>query len=138
MISALFIYRTSYGYNMRMAGLNRQFAIYGGVDIRRLGYRVLFFSGAVAGVVGAILGLGVLYRYMDDALTTPIYAWVGVMAALLSRSNPLGVLAASTLFSAIQTGGYGMERETSIPRELSLVLQALIIIFYFGTWKYPA
>ena len=75
------------------------------------------------------LVLGVLYRYIDDALTSPLYAWVGIMAALLSGSDPLGVALAGFVFSAIQTGGYGMERATNIPRELSLVLQALIIMF---------
>jgi general nucleoside transport system permease protein len=128
-IAAFVIYRTVPGYNLRMAGLNRRFAIYGGVDTRKLGYRVLFTSGAVAGLVGALLVLGVLYRYIDGALTSPLYAWVGIMAALLSGSNPLGVMLAGFVFAAIQTGGYGMERDTSIPRELSLVLQALIIMF---------
>jgi simple sugar transport system permease protein len=51
------------------------------------------------------------------------------MAALLSGADPIGVALAGFIFSAIQTGGLGMERETSIPRELSLVLQALIIMF---------
>ena len=128
-VSAFIIYRTVPGYNLRMTGLNRRFAIYGGVDTHKLGYRVLFTSGAVAGLIGAILVLGVLYRFIDDALTSPLYAWVGVMAALLSDSDPLGVALAGLVFAAIQTGGYGMERDTNIPRELSLVLQALIIMF---------
>lgn len=128
-ISAVVIYRTVPGYNLRMAGSNRRFAIYGGVNIRKVGYRVMAASGAVAGLVGAVLVLGVLYRYIDDALTSPLYAWVGIMAALLSGADPLGVALAGFVFSAIQTGGYGMERDTAIPRELSLVLQALIIMF---------
>ncbi|MDR3573605.1 MAG: ABC transporter permease [Anaerolineaceae bacterium] len=128
-IAAFVIYRTVPGYNLRMAGLNRRFAIYGGVNTKKLGYWSMFASGAVAGLVGALLVLGVLYRYIDGAMTSPLYAWVGVMAALLSGSDPFGVMIAGFVFSAIQTGGYGMERDTNIPRELSLVLQALIIMF---------
>ncbi len=128
-LSAVVIYGTVTGYNLRMAGLNRRFAIYGGVDIKKVGYKIMFTSGAIAGLVGAVLVLGVFYRYIDDALTSPLYAWVGIMAALLSGSDPLGVALAGFVFSAIQTGGYGMERDTNIPRELSLVLQALIIMF---------
>jgi simple sugar transport system permease protein len=112
-----------------MAGKNRRFAIYGGVDIKKLDYWVIFISGAVAGIVGAVLVLGVFYRFIDLALTTPNYAWVGLMAALLAGADPVGVVLAGLVFSAIQTGGYGMERETSIPREMSLFLQALIIMF---------
>jgi len=128
-ISALVIHRTVPGYNLRMAGLNRRFAIYGGVDIRMLEFKIMFLSGAVAGIVGAVVVLGVFYRYVDMSLTAPAYAWVGLMAAILSRADPLGVALAGFIFSAITTGGYGMERDTSIPREMSVFLQALIIMF---------
>lgn len=122
------ISRTVQGYYIRMAGLNAQFARYGGVNLKRLGYGVMFTSGAVAGLVGAIEVLGVNYRFIDDALTSPLYAWVGLMSALLVNSSPLGVLLAGLFFSAVQTGGFGMERATDVPRELSRVLQALIIL----------
>ena len=50
------------------------------------------------------------------------------MAALLAVSSPLGVLAAGLFFAAVTTGGFGMERGAQVPRELSQVLQALIIL----------
>lgn len=139
LLTAFVISRTVAGYEIRMAGLNANFVRYGGVDLRRLGYRVMFASGAIAGIVGAIEVLGVHQRYIDDALTSPLYAWVGLMTALLSGSNPLGVLVAGLFFSAVQTGGFALERATEVPRELSRVLQALIILlvaarqrFHFG------
>lgn len=134
------IVRTRFGYRMRMTGLNARFSRYGGVDVERLGYRVMFLSGATAGLVGAVQVLGVHYRYIDGALTSPLYAWIGIMVALLAGSRPLGVLLAGLFFAAVQTGGFGMERATDIPREISQVLQALIILlvaarsrFQFGS-----
>jgi simple sugar transport system permease protein len=128
LVLALVISRTVIGYEIRMRGVNLEFARYGGVRVRRLGYGVMLASGMIAGIVGAIEVLGVHYRFIDTALTAPLYAWVGLMAALLSGSNPIGVLMAGLFFSALETGGVGMERTTEIPRELSLVLQALIIM----------
>lgn len=84
------ITRTVVGYRLRMLGLNPQFARYGGVNMKRLGYGVMFVSGAVAGLVGAIEVFGVNYRFIDDALVSPQYAWVGLMAALLVNSSPSG------------------------------------------------
>jgi simple sugar transport system permease protein len=139
LVAAFVIHRTVVGYEIRMAGLNANFVRYGGVNLQQLGYRVMFTSGAIAGIVGAIEVLGVHQRYIDDALTSPLYAWVGLMTALLSGSEPLGVLLAGLFFSAVQTGGFGLERTTEVPRELSRVLQALIILlvaarqrFHFG------
>ncbi len=127
-LAAILIDRTVAGYELRMTGLNPTFARYGGVSVGKMGFRVMFASGAIAGLVGAIEVLGVNYRFIDDALTAPQYPWVGLMAALLSGSSPIGVLIAGTFFSAIQTGGFGMERATEIPRELARVLQAVIIL----------
>ncbi|HXV41606.1 MAG TPA: ABC transporter permease, partial [Anaerolineae bacterium] len=139
LLAAFVIQRTVVGYEIRMAGRNPNFVRYGGVDLPRLGYGVMFASGAIAGIVGAIEVLGVHQRYIDDALTAPLYAWVGLMTALLSGFNPLGVLVAGLFFSAVQTGGFALERATEVPRELSRVLQALIILlvaarqrFHFG------
>jgi simple sugar transport system permease protein len=141
LLAAFVIQRTVVGYEIRMAGLNANFVRYGGVDLKRLGYRVMFASGAMAGIVGAIEVLGTHQRFIDDALTSPLYAWVGLMTALLSGSNPLGVLVAGLFFSAVQTGGFALERDTEVPRELSRVLQALIILlvaarqrFHFGNF----
>lgn len=120
--------RTRFGYRLRMTGLNARFARYGGVNVEALGYRVMFGSGAIAGLIGAVQVLGVHYRYIDGSLIQPLYAWVGIMVALLAGSRPLAVVVAGLLFAALQTGGFGMERATEVPRELSQVLQALIIL----------
>lgn len=128
-VAAAFVLgRTRAGYRIRMSGLNRRFARYGGIDVERLGYRVLFASGALGGLVGGLLVLGVHHRFIDGALTGPMWAWTGLMAALLAGSRPLGVAAAGLFFAAVQTGGLGMERATEVPRELSRVVQALIIL----------
>lgn len=126
--AAWLLHRTRVGYELRMTGLNADFARYGGIDVRRLGARVMIISGGLAGLVGAIEVLAVHHRFIDGALTQPLYAWTGLMTALLAGSAPLGVLAAGLLFSGIQTGGFGMERGAGVPRELSRVIQALAIL----------
>ncbi len=127
-VAAWALHRTRVGYEMRMTGLNTDFARYGGIEVQRLGGRVMLTSGALAGLVGAIEVLAVHHRFIDGALTQPLYAWSGLMTALLAGSAPLGVLAAGLLFSGIQTGGFGMERGAGVPRELSRVIQALAIL----------
>ncbi len=126
--AAWIVRRTGAGYELRMTGKNPRFARYGGVDVRRLGFGAMLASGAVAGLVGALEVLGTHHRFIDGALTDPLYAWTGLMAALLAGSRPLGVLAAGLFFSAVTTGGFAMERGARVPRELSQVLQALMIL----------
>lgn len=122
------LYRTPSGYEIRMFGANPDFARTGGVDATRLALLTMLASGGIAGLTGAIQVLGVHYRLIDGALTGPGYAWTGVMAAILANNNPFGVIAAGLFFAAVQTGAAGMERATSVPSEISFVVQAVMIL----------
>jgi general nucleoside transport system permease protein len=117
------------GYELRMRGLNARFAAYGGVALNSQTMRIMFVSGAIAGLVGAIIVLGSQYRFQDGALVTPSYTWSGLMAALLASGEPVGAIGAGVFFAMLQTGGFAMERDTAIPRVLTMVLQAVIILF---------
>nr|WP_321983976.1 ABC transporter permease [uncultured Lichenicoccus sp.] len=121
--------RTSVGYELRMRGSNLQFARYGGVATRRQSVLVMAASGALAGLVGAILVLGGQYRFTDGALLAPQYTWSGTLAALLAGGEPIAAIAAGLFFAALQTGGFAMERTLGIPRVLTMVLEAVIILF---------
>ena len=120
--------RTPFGYEVRLTGRNRRFTEYAGVQVPRLVTRLMFAGGAIGGLVGAMLITSVPYRYIDGALTVPAYTWTGLLAALLARASPLGTVAAGVFFAALQVGGFGMERATEVPRELSAILQATVIV----------
>jgi len=125
----LVLRHTVAGYHLRMHGSNPLFALYGGVRRGRLMAWTMLASGGFAGLAGAVEVLGTQYRYIDNALTAPGYAWSGIMAALLANSHPLGTAAAALLLAALQTGGMGVERNTEVPLEIASVIQAAIILF---------
>jgi simple sugar transport system permease protein len=131
-VAALVIFvdrRTVFGYELRMRGANLRFAAYGGVPLGRQAIQVMFASGAIAGLVGAIIVLGSQFRFTDAALVAPAYTWSGLMAALLAGGEPIGAICGGLFFAALQTGGFAMQRETSVPRVLAIVLQSIIILF---------
>jgi simple sugar transport system permease protein len=125
--------RTATGYEIRMTGLNSRFAAYAGVERKGLTLRLMATSGALAGLVGAIGVLSFPYRFLDGALTAPGYTWTGLTAALL----PLGTVLASFFFAVLQVGGLSMERTTEVPRELTQVLQAIVIVFLAARLRFP-
>ncbi len=116
------------GYELRLRGLNPRFAGYGGVRLGRQAVAAMAASGAVAGLVGALLVLGSQYRFTDGALLSPGYTWSGLMAALLAGGEPAGAIAGGLFFAALQTGAFAMQRQTAVPRVLAMVLQALVIL----------
>lgn len=120
--------RTAVGFELRTLGANRRFGAYGGVHIGRLNLGAMAAAGAVAGVVGAVVVLSPPYRFIDGALTAPGYTFAGVAAALLAGGRPLLLPIAVAVFTILQVGGAGMERDADVPRQLSDVLQAVVII----------
>jgi general nucleoside transport system permease protein len=129
-VAVIFIDRRAIiGYELRLRGVNKRFAGYGGVKLDAQAMRVMFASGAIAGLVGAILVLGSEFRFIDGALLLPNYTYSGLMAALLAGGEPIGTIAAGLFFAALQTGGFAMQRETTIPRVLTRVLESIVILF---------
>jgi simple sugar transport system permease protein len=49
--------------------------------------------------------------------------------ALLGRSKPFGIVLAGLLFGGLHAGGLAMQSEAQTPLTLTLVLQALIVLF---------
>jgi simple sugar transport system permease protein len=140
-IAVIFIdRRSSIGFELRLRGLSERFARYGGVALHRQTLGIMIASGAIAGLVGAIMVLGSQFRYTDGALTAPQYSWSGTLAALLAGGEPVGSVIAAVLFAALQTGGFAMERSVEIPRVLTMVLQSVVILFLAmrgAIWKRP-
>lgn len=120
--------RTIFGYEARMTGTNRSFAEYGGVRTGRVTTTAMLASGAICGLGGSLLVLGVTYRYTDTMITAAGYAWSGFIAAILTAASPILTAVAGVLLGALQVGAAGMARTTPVPLQLVDVVQAAVII----------
>ena len=125
----LFIMKnTSFGYKAKMGGLNPNFANYGGVNSTKMMYYVLMLSGAIAGLGGACEVLGARYRYVDAMITSPGYAWTGIIASLMSSNHPVGILVSSIFLAGLTTGGSTIERSMGVPSEVTTIIQGIITL----------
>lgn len=120
--------KTSFGYKARMGGLNPNFANFGGVNSTKMMYYTLILSGAIAGLGGACEVLGARYRYVDAMITSPGYAWTGIIASLMSSNHPVGILVSSIFLAGITTGGSTIERNMGVPSEVTTIIQGIITL----------
>ncbi|WP_309083403.1 ABC transporter permease [Chelativorans sp.] len=125
----VYSYTTLHGYRARMNGLSPDFARAVGLPVTRLALSTLAMSGAIAGLVGAVAVFGIHHRYIDGMLVQPLYAWTGIIAVLLVGMAPWAVPLSGLFFAAVQTGAAGMERAAGVPKEIALIMQAVIILF---------
>jgi ABC-type uncharacterized transport system permease subunit len=120
--------RTVAGYEFRMVGHNRLFADYAGIAAGRRVLMATMLSGAICGLAGAIVVLGVNHRYIDGVITTAGWAWSGFTAAILTGANPVLTLFAGLFLGGLEVGAAGMARSTDVPLQLVDVVQATIIL----------
>jgi ABC-type uncharacterized transport system permease subunit len=70
---------------------------------------------------------------------SPGYGFMGIAVALLGRNRPLGVVFSALLFGALYKGTTDLDLETeNVTRDLSLILQALVILCVSaeGLWTF--
>lgn len=133
----LFLDRTVGGYELRAVGQNEGAAHAAGIDSARVRMRAMALAGGIAGLVGVAEVLGNAGRFRVGF--SPDFGFVGIAVALLGRNRPLGVLASALLFGALHKGAADLDLETEhVTREVSLVLQALIILSVSadGLWSW--
>ena len=123
----LLIWRTRLGYEMRAYGHSEPAAVYAGISPFRITMTAMLISGALAGLMAINAVMGEQQRLLQDNVLGAGY--VGIAVALMGRSHPVGVLLAAILFGALYQGGAELEFETSVPREMVVVIQALVILF---------
>jgi simple sugar transport system permease protein len=124
----LFLWRTTWGYEIRATGSSPSAAEYGGISIGKQIVIAMAVSGALAGMVGVNEVLGYRYRYYDGFSAN--YGFTGIAVALLGRNHPVGVLLSALLFGVLIRGGIFVDAFTNhVTKDLVDVLQGTVILF---------
>ncbi len=126
LLTWVLIMRTPIGYEIRMIGANIKFADYGGVNTKRTIMLAMAISGAVAGLAGAHLAMGIHRRLILNISVG--LAFEGVVVALLARNNPLVVPFTGLLYAYLRTGAQIMERDADVSSEVVRIIQAVVIL----------
>jgi general nucleoside transport system permease protein len=124
----IYLWRTKAGYEMRMAGQSKKFALFGGIRSDNAAIRAMLISGALAGLAGAIEVMGVHRRIMTSFSVG--LGWDGLTSAILGQTHPIGVFIVAILFSGLKLGAQlGLQLNLGIPRELGGTIIGFIILF---------
>ena len=121
------IWRTRLGYEIRAFGHSDSAAKYAGINPVKITLIVMLISGGLAGLMATNNVMGEAERLMLNASEGA--GFIGIAVALMGRSHPLGVFLAAILFGFLYQGGAELALWTKIPRELIVVIQALVILF---------
>ena len=122
-----FLFRTTWGFELRTVGANPNAARYGGMSVAKNYVLAMFLSGGLAGLAGVSQGLGVTHNIALGFSAG--YGFDSIALALLGKSHPAGVLGASILFGVLRAGAARMQSVAGVPTEIVQIIQSLVIIF---------
>lgn len=116
------IYRSRWGYEIRLIGDNPRAAQYAGISITRNTVLLLMLSGAIAGLGGMSEVTGMVHRLQTSPIAAG-YGFTGIIVAWLSKLNPLATILVSILFGALILAGREIQ-----PSGVPKMIQGIILV----------
>jgi general nucleoside transport system permease protein len=134
MILWFIIFRSRWGYEIRLIGDNPHAAQYAGINIEKNVIWVMMLSGALAGLGGMSEVSGVVHRLQTAPLAAG-YGFTGIIVAWLAKLNPLVIILASILFGALILAGREIQ-PSGIPKMIQgIILVCLIASDFFLRYR---
>ncbi len=117
---------TVLGFEMRAVGANAEAARFAGIRVDRTVLKTAIWSGALAGLAGAIEVAGrTSYVTLD---MSPGYGYTGIVVAMLAALNPLGVVLAAVFIAGMFVGADSMSRAVAVPTYIADVIVAVALL----------
>lgn len=120
------VFRTRFGFHIRLVGDNAAFSRYAGIQAPTVILMAQIIAGAIAGIGGGVEFLGMYTRFKWTA--SPGYGWTGIAVALLARKNPLLVPVSALFIAYLNVGSGIMARSSDVGSEIVLVIQGVIML----------
>lgn len=138
-LSYLYLYKSRWGYSVRMIGKNPFFAKYSGIKVAGVVVSSQILGGFIAGAGGGVQLIGMYDRFQYQQL--PQFGFDGILIAILAKQNPKYVPLTGFFLAYIRTGAEIMSRKSDVPYEIVQVVQALIIMMmaaqlFLQKWKH--
>ncbi|MXW41749.1 MAG: ABC transporter permease [Acidimicrobiia bacterium] len=119
--------RTSLGFEIQTVGLNPHAAHYAGMNVHRVIVLTMAASGAFAGLAAASEISGTSGYFQPG--TFFLMGFDGIAIALLARTQPIAIIAASLLWGSMLSGAPLMQQEANMSIDVVRIIQALVLLF---------
>jgi len=130
-IMFIFLFRTTSGYETRLSGLNRKFADYGGIPVKRYFIIPMLISGGLYGAAGSFAVLGNFHMGIKGF--TSGLGWNGIAVTLIAANNPILVIPGALIFAYLDAGTQTAMIHSDLSFEFGNLIKA--VIFFLITAK---
>ena len=128
-VLTVMIYKTRFGYEVRVIGENPDAAKYAGIDFGRTTVLIMVISGGMAGLagVGEVAGIHHYLSYPDTISSG--YGFTAIIVAWLAKLNPCYVILSAIFFAGILVGGDAIQISLGLPAATVDIFNGTMLIF---------
>lgn len=123
---------TRFGYELRVAGENREAARYAGIDFLSLSLLLMAVSGGVAGLAGVGEVAGIHRHLTYPQSISAGYGFTAIIVAWLGKLSPLGVVASGFFYAGILVGGDAIQVSLRLPAATVQVFNGMLLFCLIG------
>lgn len=117
--------RTSFGYELRAVGLNRNASKYAGINVKRNIISSMMISGAFAGLAGATIAIGYYEKGMYFKSFSN-FGFDGIAIALVGGNSAFGILFSALLFGGLRNSMPNLQ-SNQIPMEIAEIIISVVV-----------
>jgi simple sugar transport system permease protein len=127
----LILEKTTFGYELKACGFNRESARYAGINEKRSIILSMTIAGALAGLGGALLYLAGSGKGITVVDVLASEGFLGIPVALLGLNNPIGIIFSGLLIAYLNVGGFNMQLYSFAPQVIEIIIA---VIIYFSAF----
>jgi simple sugar transport system permease protein len=122
------LYHTTWGHAIRKAGYSMEATRYSGSNPAKIILWSTFASGALSGLAGAFMVMGVSHNVSVLAQMEG-YGFDGLAASLMGGAHPLGTGVNAIFLAALKYSGQKLQSSMAVPGEIITLMIGIIILF---------
>ena len=129
LILSWLVYRSRFGYEIRVIGENPHAARYAGIHFFKTSLILMAISGGMAGLAGAgeLMSIHHYLSYPDTISAG--YGFTAIIVAWLAGLNPAYAIVSGLFFAGILVGGDAIQISMGMPAATVNVFNSIILIF---------
>lgn len=128
----IIINKTTFGYELKACGHNKEAARYAGINEKRNIVLSMTIAGALSGIGAGLYYLSGVAEWNPQVSTAlPAMGFNGIPVALLALSNPIGVIFAALFVSHITVGGGYLPTKYFQPEIADVIIAVIIYLCAF-------
>ena len=128
-ILGIAVYRTRFGYEVRVIGENPDAAKYSGIDFFKTTVIIMIISGGAAGLAGVGEAAGIHHYLSYPESISSGYGFTAIIVAWLAKLNPVNVIFSALFFSGILVGGDAIQISLGLPAATVQIFNGTLLFF---------